>query len=90
MLAPNDLTTLPKLLSRNALNYFKCNLFAIGKTGFEPATTWSQTKCSTKLSYFPILNCRLHHQTKSESDMNRHLLTQIPEVRLCYLIDNTL
>ena len=26
----------------------------VGKTGFEPATTWSQTKCSTKLSYFPI------------------------------------
>ena len=55
MLAPNDLTTLPKLLSRNAMNYFKYNLFAIGKTGFEPATPWSQTKCSTKLSYFPIL-----------------------------------
>ena len=26
----------------------------IGKTGFEPATPWSQTKCSTKLSYFPF------------------------------------
>jgi hypothetical protein len=26
----------------------------IGKTGFEPATPWSQTKYSTKLSYFPI------------------------------------
>jgi hypothetical protein len=26
----------------------------IGKTGFEPATPWSQTMCSTKLSYFPI------------------------------------
>jgi hypothetical protein len=26
----------------------------VGKTGFEPATPWSQTKCSTKLSYFPI------------------------------------
>ena len=25
----------------------------VGKTGFEPATTWSQTKCSTKLSHFP-------------------------------------
>ena len=25
----------------------------VGKTGFEPATPWSQTKCSTKLSYFP-------------------------------------
>src|SRR3954466_7804649 len=28
----------------------------VGKTGFEPATPWSQTKCSTKLSYFPINN----------------------------------
>src|SRR5690625_3896516 len=27
----------------------------VGKTGFEPATPWSQTMCSTKLSYFPIL-----------------------------------
>ena len=26
----------------------------VGKTGFEPATTWSQTRCSTKLSHFPI------------------------------------
>ena len=26
----------------------------IGKTGFEPATPWSQTKYSTKLSYFPF------------------------------------
>ncbi len=27
----------------------------IGKTGFEPATPWSQTMCSTKLSYFPMM-----------------------------------
>ncbi|CAN2247802.1 hypothetical protein STFR1_180002 [Bacillus vallismortis] len=27
----------------------------VGKTGFEPATPWSQTMCSTKLSYFPIV-----------------------------------
>ena len=26
----------------------------VGKTGFEPATPWSQTRCSTKLNYFPI------------------------------------
>ena len=24
----------------------------VEKTGFEPATPWSQTKCSTKLSHF--------------------------------------
>ena len=28
----------------------------VGKTGFEPATPWSQTRCSTKLSHFPNLN----------------------------------
>ena len=26
----------------------------VGKTGFEPATPWSQTRCTTKLCYFPI------------------------------------
>ena len=26
----------------------------VGKTGFEPATPWSQTRCSTKLSHFPF------------------------------------
>jgi hypothetical protein len=26
----------------------------VGATGFEPATSWSQTKRSTKLSYAPI------------------------------------
>jgi hypothetical protein len=25
----------------------------VGETGFEPATPWSQTRCSTKLSHFP-------------------------------------
>ena len=30
----------------------------VGKTGFEPATPWSQTKCSTKLSHFPIYMVR--------------------------------
>lgn len=26
----------------------------VGAAGFEPATPWSQTRCSTKLSYFPL------------------------------------
>ena len=35
------------------LNYTRiCKL--VGKTGFEPATSWSQTRRSTKLSYFPF------------------------------------
>ena len=28
----------------------------VGKTGFEPATPWSQTRCATGLRYFPIIN----------------------------------
>ena len=31
----------------------------IGKTGFEPATPWSQTKYSTKLSYFPMIQKKI-------------------------------
>ena len=27
----------------------------VGKTGFEPATSWSQTTRTAKLCYFPIL-----------------------------------
>ena len=27
---------------------------AVGVTGFEPATTWSQTRCATGLRYAPI------------------------------------
>jgi hypothetical protein len=27
----------------------------VGKTGFEPATPWSQTRCATGLRHFPIL-----------------------------------
>ena len=27
----------------------------VGMTGFEPATPWSQTRCSTKLSHIPTL-----------------------------------
>ncbi len=33
------------------LNYTRKTV--VGKTGFEPATPWSQAKYSTKLSYFP-------------------------------------
>ena len=29
----------------------------VGATGFEPATSWSQTKCSTRLSYAPRCCC---------------------------------
>ena len=39
-----------------AISYDTTSL--IGKTGFEPAAPWSQTRCSAKLSYFPFTyNC---------------------------------
>ena len=34
--------------------FCNANYILVGKTGFEPATPWSQTKCSTKLSHFPL------------------------------------
>ena len=34
--------------------FYNVNYILVGKTGFEPATPWSQTKCSTKLSHFPL------------------------------------
>ena len=34
------------------------HLTLVGKTGFEPATSWSQTRRSTKLSYFPLFDIK--------------------------------
>ena len=31
----------------------------VGVTGFEPATTWSQTRCATGLRYAPIDDAKL-------------------------------
>jgi hypothetical protein len=41
-----------EVLPLNYARIFKNKM--VGKTGFEPATPWSQTRCSTKLSHFPI------------------------------------
>ena len=46
----HDLTGMNRTLSPAELRRH-----VIGKTGFEPTTPWSQTKCSTKLSYFPVI-----------------------------------
>ena len=35
-----------------------CNA-SVGVTGFEPATTWSQTRCATGLRYAPIATAKL-------------------------------
>ena len=31
----------------------RCGLILVGETGFEPATPWSRTRCSTRLSHSP-------------------------------------
>jgi hypothetical protein len=52
------------------LKYLKGFIFSVGRTGFEPATPWSQTTYSTGLNYLPKnpsveTNCRMikniHH-----------------------------
>ena len=62
----------------------------VGKTGFEPATPWSQTKCSTKLSHFPIYGALegirtpdllVRSQTLYPTELRAHMAS-----RLC--IDN--
>ena len=48
----------PTLLAWKAkvlpLNYTRIML--VGMTRFEHATPWSQTRCSTKLSYIPLIH----------------------------------
>ncbi len=33
----------------------------VGATGFEPATTWSQTRCATGLRYTPRLRLQMYN-----------------------------
>ena len=40
--------------SRRSPSWAKAPFQMVGKTGFEPATPWSQTRCTTKLCYFPL------------------------------------
>ena len=35
--------------------HLRASFLFVGKTGFEPATPWSQTRCATGLRYFPII-----------------------------------
>ncbi len=44
-----------KKIDAETIGMISASILFIGKTGFEPATPWSQTKCSTKLSYFPVM-----------------------------------
>ncbi len=42
----------------------------VGATGFEPATSWSQTKCSTRLSYAP--RAKPHYITHLARQCNKY------------------
>ena len=61
----------------------------VGKTGFEPATPWSQTKCSTKLSYFPYIKLMILNGAPDRSRTHNLLIrsqTLYPvELRALYL-----
>ena len=61
----------------------------VGKTGFEPATPWSQTKCSTKLSYFPYIKLIILNGAPDRSRTHNLLIrsqTLYPvELRALYL-----
>jgi hypothetical protein len=49
---PLNYTRVLKLIS--SIDLLNQIILMVGKTGFEPATPWSQTRCSTKLSHFPF------------------------------------
>src|SRR5215471_16961837 len=44
-------------------------LHEVGETGFEPATPWSRTKCSTRLSHSPYFEFQstASHERRRES-----------------------
>ena len=60
----------------------------VGATGFEPTTPWSQARCSTKLSYAPILtsprtakpSC-LYHVVVSKNGATGGIRTPDPRLR---------
>ena len=55
---PNHVVYYPNIYKQTVEIRFKMLIFnglnLVGVTGFEPATTWSQTRCATGLRYAPI------------------------------------
>lgn len=45
---------------------FRSRFLFVGVTGFEPATTWSQTRCATGLRYAPIVGSSLQALTSAK------------------------
>ena len=60
LLLCSSLSLIQASLMRSSLKHKSLSISAealflsVGKTGFEPATPWSQTKCATGLRYFPF------------------------------------
>src|SRR4051812_40940149 len=51
---PESFDGLPDFRERHKTRWQKATLFfLVGRTGFEPATPWSQTRYSTGLNYLP-------------------------------------
>src|SRR5690606_35575199 len=46
----------------------------VGMTGFEPTTPWSQTKCSTKLSYIPNMSIKIYYGAPGRSRTHNLLI----------------
>gem|GEM_PF-3366260 len=52
----------------------------VGKTGFEPATPWSQTRCATGLRYFPMASGTPETSRKNK-DLGSNCLERKTEAR---------
>ncbi len=55
---PRELRTAPHQRKGPAILAESRGRKRVGETGFEPATPWSRTKCSTRLSHSPLLRLR--------------------------------
>ncbi len=55
--------------------HYRCFLKMVGTAGFEPATSWSRTKRTTKLCYVPcVFQAPDKYSTFSEKIKERHLI----------------
>ncbi len=50
------------------------SFFCVGVTGFEPATTWSQTRCATGLRYAPIVGSSIVSFDKCKGSYKKLLM----------------
>jgi hypothetical protein len=54
----------------------------VGMTGFEPATSWSQTKRDTKLRYIPISDGEIPHLWVDQTIRSARLINLVGPVGL--------